>query len=45
MLMAASLTINVSGYDGTSITKQWLILRAVRNPVSLRTTAAISSSV
>ncbi len=45
MLTAASLMISVSAYEGTSITKQWLIRRAVRRPVSLRTTAPISSSV
>ena len=45
MLIAASVMISASGCRGTSITKQWLTRRAVRNPVSRRTTAAISTSV
>ena len=32
MLTAASVMISVSAYDGTSITKQWLMRRAVRRP-------------
>ena len=45
MFTAASVTISVSAYVGTSITKQWLTRRAVRSPVSRCTTAPISSSV
>jgi hypothetical protein len=45
MLTAASVMIRPSARLGTSITKQWLTRRAVRRPVSRRTTAAISSSV
>src|SRR5574340_379140 len=42
---AASVMIRASSCPGTSITKQWLTRRAVRRPVSRRTTAPISSSV
>ena len=45
MLIAASVMIRASSWPGTSITKQWLTRRAVRNPISRLTTAAISSSV
>ena len=45
MLTAASVMISASGWFGTSITKQWLMRRAVRRPTSRFTTAAISSSV
>src|SRR5580704_10556641 len=45
MFTAASLMISASGWLGTSITKQWLMRRAVRMPVSRATTAPISSSV
>ena len=45
MLMAASVTITARSMAGTSITKQWLMRRAVRNPLSGRTTALMSSSV
>ena len=45
MFTAASLMISASSWPGTSMTKQWLIRRAVRSPVSRATTAAISSSV
>ena len=39
------MMISASGCAGTSITKQWLMRRAVRRPVSRFTTAPISSSV
>ena len=45
MLTAASEMIRARSWLGTSITKQWLMRRAVRMPVSRATTAAISSSV
>src|SRR5271167_1766768 len=45
MLTAASVTISGFSWPGTSITKQWLMRRAVRIPVSRATTAPISSSV
>ena len=45
MFTAASEMISASGCAGTSITKQWLMRRAVRRPVSFLTTSAISSSV
>ena len=45
MFTAASVTISGSLWPGTSITKQWLMRRAVRMPVSRATTAPISSSV
>ena len=45
MLTAASVMISASWWPGTSMTKQWLIRRAVRMPVSRATTAPISSSV
>ncbi len=45
MLTAASVTISVSAYVGTSMMKQWLTRRAVRSPVSRFTTSPISSSV
>ena len=45
MLMAASVTMSGPSWLGTSMTKQWLIRRAVRRPPSRRTTAAINSSV
>jgi hypothetical protein len=45
MLIAASVTMSVSGCAGTSITKQWLTRRAVRSPASRLRTSAISSSV
>ena len=45
MFTAASLMISASGCEGTSMTKQWLMRRAVRMPVSRATTAPISSSV
>ena len=44
MLTAASLMMSASGCPGTSMTKQWLMRRAVRSPVSRLTTAPISSS-
>ena len=34
MFTAASVMISASGWPGTSITKQWLMRRAVRKPVS-----------
>ena len=40
MLTAASVMINASEYSGASITKQWLMRRAVRSPVSRFTTCA-----
>ena len=45
MFTAASVMISGSRCPGTSMTKQWLIRRSVRMPVSRATTAAISSSV
>src|SRR6266446_5634944 len=45
MFTAASVTISGSLWPGTSITKQWLMRRAVRMPPSRATTAPISSSV
>jgi hypothetical protein len=45
MLTAASEMISTSSWLGTSITKQWLTRRLVRNPPSRATTAPISSSV
>ena len=45
MLTAASVMMSAVSWPGTSITKQWLIRRAVRRPPSRRTTAPISSSV
>ena len=45
MLTAASVMISGSLWPGTSMTKQWLMRRAVRMPVSRATTAPISSSV
>ena len=45
MLIAASVTMTTRSMAGTSMMKQWLMRRAVRNPVSRFTTAAISSSV
>ena len=45
MLMAASVIEQQRGYDGTSMTKTWLMRRAVRRPVADGTTAPISSSV
>ena len=45
MFTAASVMISASGWPGTSMTKQWLMRRAVRMPVSRATTAPISSSV
>ena len=45
MFTAASVMISGSRCPGTSMTKQWLIRRWVRMPVSRATTAAISSSV
>ena len=43
--MAASVMNSVSEYVGTSITKTWLMRRAVRNPVVEDVTARMSSSV
>ena len=45
MLTAASVMISGVSWPGTSMTKQWLMRRAVRRPPSRRTTAPISSSV
>ena len=45
MLMAASVMISACSSAGTSITKQWLMRRLVRSPVSRLTTAPINSSV
>ena len=45
MLTAASVMMSASAMPGTSMTKQWLMRRAVRSPVSRLTTAPISSSV
>src|SRR5271166_6471545 len=45
MFTAASVMISGSEWLGTSITKQWLMRRAVRMPPSRATTAPISSSV
>ncbi len=45
MLTAASVITSASSWPGTSMMKQWLIRRPVRNPVSRATTADISSSV
>ena len=45
MFTAASEMMSASGCVGTSITKQWLMRRAVRRPVSFFTTSAINSSV
>ncbi len=45
MFTAASEMISASAWVGTSNTKQWLMRRAVRSPVSFFTTSAISSSV
>ena len=42
---AASLMISASGCRGTSITKQWLMRRPVRMPLSRDTAAPMSSSV
>ena len=36
MFTAASLMISASGWLGTSMTKQWLMRRAVRMPVVAR---------
>ena len=44
-LIAASVMNSVSEYVGTSMTKTWLIRRAVRKPVFEDVTARISSSV
>ena len=45
ILIAASVINSVSACDGTSMTKTWLIRRAVRKPVLEDVTARISSSV
>ena len=45
MFTAASEMIRAWEWPGTSMTKQWLMRRAVRMPVSRATTAPISSSV
>ena len=45
MLIAASVMNSVSAWPGTSMTKTWLIRRAVRRPVAEAVTSRISSSV
>ena len=45
MFTAASLIMSACSRSGTSITKQWLMRREVRSPVSRATIAPISSSV